>query len=394
MIYLDNNATTPIDPEVFDAMEPYLKEEYGNPSSKYYLKAENAQRAVEFAREKVAELINAKPKEIIFTSGASECNNLIIKGVADYKKYYENKGNHIITSKTEHKSVLQTCKFLNGEAYMNTEKSGMFTQEPKKIDRGYEVTFLDVDSNGQVSSEELVKAIKENTVLASIIWGNNEIGTLNNIESLVSIAKEKDILFHSDATQVLGKIKIDVGKTKVDFLSFSAHKLYGPKGIGAAYIRSNKYTMPQITSLIHGGSQEKGYRAGTLAVHNIVGFGKSCEIALREMKQYVEKIKSYEAELRKGLQSIFDNIIFISDQIEHIPGTISFILPDKHNELFIKKLSQKTALSSGSACSISEPSYVLKAINLDKYNTNFFRISLNKFIVDDIKVEEIISQFK
>lgn len=379
MIYLDNNATTPIDPEVFNAMEPYLKEEYGNPSSKYYLKAENAKKAVENARKQVASLINAKPTEIIFTSGASESNNFIIKGVADYKKYIENTGNHIITSNVEHKSVLQICKFLNGEVFMNTEQSGMYSITPSKIDRGYEVTLLDVNEYGQVSCGDLSNSIKENTVLASLIWGNNELGTLNDIYSLSKICNEKNVLFHSDATQVLGKLNIDVSTIPVDFLSFSAHKLYGPKGVGAAYIRSGDFFMPDITALIHGGSQEYGYRAGTLAVHNIVGFGKACEIAKRDMNDYIKKIKDSEIEVKKALKEKFSNIEFLGDPNNHLPGTISFILIDKHNELYIKQISDKIAISSGSACSINEPSYVLDAIGRKDDNTHFFRMSIGKF---------------
>lgn len=216
MIYLDNSATTPIDPEVLDSMLPYLKEEYGNPSSRYYTLAINAEKAVEQAREQVATLINADPKEIIFTGGASESNNFIIKGVADYKKYYEEKGNHIITSTVEHKSVLQACKFLNGDVFWNKSEKSIASQflkkksTTKKIDRGYEVSFVPVNKYAQVERNTFKDAIKENTILASFIWGNNEIGSLNDITDLCSIAKEHRILFHSDATQVLGKIDIDV----------------------------------------------------------------------------------------------------------------------------------------------------------------------------------------
>ena len=235
MIYLDNSATTPVDPEVLEAMLPYLKEEFGNPSSRHYTLAVNAEKAVEKAREQVAGLINAKSNEIIFTSGASESNNFIIKGVTDYMKYYEEKGNHIITSTVEHKSVLQTCKFLNGEIFNNNPTKSVASrfikkQAVKKIDRGFEVDFLSVNEYGQVNAEEFKNLIKDNTILASFIYGNNEIGSLNDINTLGKIAKEKNILFHTDATQVLGKIDIDVNTLPVDFMSFSAHKLYDPKG--------------------------------------------------------------------------------------------------------------------------------------------------------------------
>ena len=304
MIYLDNSATTPVDPEVLEAMLPYLKEEFGNPSSRLYTLAVNAEKAVEKAREQVATLINAKSNEKIFTCGASESNNFIIKGVADYMKYYEEKGNHIITSTVEHKSVLQTCKFLNGEVFNNNPTKSVASrfikkQAVKKIDRGFEVDFLSVNEYGQVNAEKFEKAIKANTILASFIYGNNEIGSLNDINTLGKIAKEKNILFHTDATQVLGKIDIDVNTLPVDFMSFSAHKLYAPKGVGAAYIRQNGLTNFKMTSLIHGGQQESGYRAGTHGVHNIVGFCKACEIAKRDMKEYMKKIEQLEVEAKK-----------------------------------------------------------------------------------------------
>lgn len=385
MIYLDNSATTPIDPEVLDAMLPYLKEEYGNPSSRHYTLAVNADKAVEKARSQVADLINANPKEIIFTSGASESNNFIIKGVADYMKYYENKGNHIITSTVEHKSVLQTCKFLNGDVYNNKETnvatSKFLKKKPttKKIDRGFDVSFLPVNSFGKVETDTFQDAIKDNTILASFMWGNNEIGTLNDIKTLSNIAKSKNILFHSDGTQVLGKIDIDVKKIPVDFLSFSAHKIYGPKGIGAAFIRQNNSLSPfKLTSLIHGGQQEFGYRAGTSPVHNIVGFGKACEIAKRDMKEYTSKISKLELEVKNILSKKYPGIEFLGDPENHIPGVIGMLIPGIINEMLIKELADKVAISAGSACGIGEPSYVVKEVTGCSINNNFIRISLNK----------------
>ena len=385
MIYLDNSATTPIDPEVLDAMLPYLKEEYGNPSSRHYTLAVNADKAVEKARSQVADLINADPKEIIFTSGASESNNFILKGVADYMKYYENKGNHIITSTVEHKSVLQTCKFLNGDVYNNKETnvatSKFLKKKPttKKIDRGFDVSFLPVNSFGKVETDTFQDAINDNTILASFMWGNNEIGTLNDIKTLSNIAKSKNILFHSDGTQVLGKIDIDVKEIPVDFLSFSAHKIYGPKGIGAAFIRQNNSLSPfKLTSLIHGGQQEFGYRAGTSPVHNIVGFGKACEIAKRDMKEYISKISKLELEVKNILSKKYPGIEFLGDPENHIPGVIGMLIPGIINEMLIKELADKVAISAGSACGIGEPSYVVKEITGCSVNNNFIRISLNK----------------
>lgn len=384
MIYLDNSATTPIDPEVLEAMLPYLKEEYGNPSSRYYTLAVTANIAVEKAREQVAALINAQPKEIIFTGGASESNNLIIKGVADYKKYYEESGNHIITSTVEHKSVLQTCKFLNGDVFWNKSESTIASQflkkknTTKKIDRGYEVSFLPVNEYAQVKEETFKDAIKENTVLASFIWGNNEIGSLNDIEKLCAIAKEKGILFHSDATQILGKIDIDVKKTPLDFLSVSAHKIYGPKGVGAAFIRQTGLSDFKMTSLIHGGLQERGYRAGTSAVHNIVGFGKACEIAKRDMNEYIKKISELEIKAKKMLTEKYPGVEFLGDPDNHIPGVIGMLIPGIVNDMFIKDMADKCAISSGSACGIGEPSYVIKEINIENKSSSFIRITLSK----------------
>ncbi len=384
MIYLDNSATTPIDPEVLEAMLPYLKEEYGNPSSRHYTLAVNAEKAVEKAREQVANLINANPKEIIFTSGASESNNMIIKGVSDYLKFYEDKGNHIITSTVEHKSVLQTCKFLNGDVFWNNPDKTIASQflkkkkNTKKINRGFEVSFLPVNEYGQVTDENFKNSIKENTILASFIWGNNEIGSLNNIDSLSKIAKENNILIHSDATQVLGKVPIDVRKIPVDFLSFSAHKIYGPKGVGATFIRQESFNNYKMTSLIHGGQQEFGYRAGTHAVHNIVGFGKACEIAKRDMDNYIEKILNLEEETKRILKEKYPEIKFLGDPENKIPGVIGMIIPNVINQILIKNLADKVAISAGSACGIGEPSYVIQEIGKANCTNHFIRISLNK----------------
>ncbi|NFO14260.1 cysteine desulfurase [Clostridium botulinum] len=387
MIYLDNSATTPVDPEVLDAMLPYLKEEYGNPSSRYYTLAVNAYNAVETAREQVASLINAEPKEIIFTGGASESNNFIIKGIADYKKHYEESGNHIITSTVEHKSVLQTCKFLNGDVFWNKSEKSVASKflkkktETKKINRGYEVSFLPVNNYAQVEQDTFKNSIKDNTMLASFIWGNNEIGSLNDIENLCAIAKEKNILFHSDATQVLGKIDIDVKKLPVDFLSMSAHKIYGPKGVGAAFIRQTGLSDYKMTSLIHGGLQENGYRAGTSAVHNIVGFGKACEIAKRDMNEYIKKISKLEIETKKMLSEKYPGVEFLGDPEHHIPGVIGMLIPGIVNDMFIKDMADKNvcAISSGSACGIGEPSYVIKEIGNTDKSSQFIRITYSRY---------------
>lgn len=292
MIYLDNSATSPIDEEVKDAMLPYLSEEFGNPSSKYYCKATNAKEAVEEAREKVAKLIGAKPEEIIFTSGATESTNFIIKGYLDYRKYYGDGRNHVITSLVEHKATLNTCKYLNGELYSNNDPTISLFGEKKRVNRGFEASFVGVTPNGEISVEEIEKAIKENTALVSMLYVNNEIGTISDVSKVSKICRNSNIALHSDLTQALGKVEIDVKKLGIDYASCSAHKIYGPKGIGAAYMKSDAYGIAPITAFMHGGEQEYGYRAGTHAVHNIVGFGKAAEIALRDMKKIKNVFKN------------------------------------------------------------------------------------------------------
>ena len=364
MIYLDSSATAPVDPEVSKAMWPYLTEEYGNPSSKYYTLAENAKKAVEEAREHVASLLSCQQNEIIFTSCATESNNFVLKGVTHY---YKNQGKHIITSKIEHKSVLETCKFLESE--------------------GFEVTYLDVDQHGQVQLETLKKAIRDDTILVSIMWGNNEIGTLNNIKQLARYTKENHphVFFHTDATQVLGKVEVDLSMAPVDFLSLSAHKMYGPKGIGACFIRKSELGLrTKLTPLLHGGSQEDGYRSGTLSVHNIVGLGKAAEIAKASLKEHRYKLLELENHFVSILKGSFPDIKFNGHPEQKIPGVINFTIPGIHNELIIRNLRDKFAISTGSACSINEPSYVLNAVGLNGMEIkNSFRISLNKYVSMD-----------
>lgn len=377
MIYFDNNATTPIANEVYEAMLPYLTFEFGNPSSKYYKLATNARNAVEEARESVAKLIGAKPEEIIFTSGASESTNMIIKGITDYSRYYIKKGNHIITSKVEHKATLNTCKFLNGDIYSNNDSVFKFGMKNPKVDRGYEVSFLDVNQYGQVLPETLESAIKDTTSIVSLIWGNNEIGTLNDALKLGSVCFSKNVPLHLDATQMLGKMEIDVNKINVDSLSMSAHKVHGPKGIGAAFIKCNDYGLPPFSSLLHGGGQEKGLRGSTLPVHNIVGFGKACELALNESKATVKYFKELDIELIK-LFCEMPNIKLLGDLTNRVPGIYSLLIDKKdfNNEIFLKKISGEFALSSGSACSAGEPSHVLQAIGLGEYTSKVIRISI------------------
>lgn len=383
MIYLDNSATSPIDEEVRDAMLPYLSEEFGNPSSKYYCKATNAKAAVEEAREKVAKLIGAKPEEIIFTAGATESTNFIIKGYLDYRKYYGDGKNHVITSRVEHKATLNTCRYLNGELYSNNDPTISLFGEKKRVDRGFEASFVGVTSNGEISVEEIEKAIKENTALVSILYVNNEIGSISDVSRVSEICKSHNIVLHSDLTQALGKLEIDVKKLGIDYASCSAHKIYGPKGIGASYMKSDAYGIAPITAFMHGGEQEFGYRAGTHAVHNIVGFGKAAEIALRDMKKNETHIQKLDELLLHGIANI-DGIHTTVNESKRIPGIVSLVVEkeDFHNERFIKKISEEVALSTGSACSAGEPSYVIQALGLGDKVTKVLRVSINKFTTE------------
>lgn len=344
MLYLDNSATTKILPEVKDAMLPFLMEEFGNPSSKYYSVAENAKSAVKEARHSLASLLGCKDTEVIFTSGSTESNNMIIKGVADH---YNQLGNHIITTKVEHPSVLETCRYLET--------------------KGFEVTYLDVDSYGRIDLEELKKTIKDTTILVTIIWGNNELGSLNNMKAISTLCKERNVFLHSDATQVVGKVDIDLSEYPgITFLSCSSHKFHGPKGIGATFIKQDQYKiLTKITPLLHGGGQEQGIRSGTLAVHNIVGIGKAAEIADQHIKTNYEKLISLENRLVEILQEKFGNHIHFNNDLENkIPGVISVQFKGINNEVLVKKLAPLIAASTGSACSSSKPSHVLAAIGL------------------------------
>lgn len=384
MIYFDNSATSPVDKEVMEAMLPFLQEEYGNPSSKYYCKAVNAHDAVESAREKVAKLLGASPEEIIFTAGATESTNFIIKGYLDYRKYYGDGKNHVITSVAEHKATLNTCKYLNGEIYSNDDPTVSLFGGRKRVDRGFEATFVPVNANGEVTAEGIEAAIKDNTAMASVIYVNNEIGTISDVVSIAAICKAHGIAFHSDLTQAIGKTAIDVHQMGLDYASCSAHKIYGPKGIGAAYLKSDAYGIQPITAFMHGGEQEFGFRAGTLAVHNIVGFGKAAEIALRDFEHNEEQLKAHDKMLVDGLLEI-GGIALTNKSGKRLSGIISIIIEKKdfNNERFIKRISDELAISTGSACSAGEPSYVISALGMQEQVNKVLRISINKFTTEE-----------
>ena len=388
MIYFDNSATSPVDEEVLEAMLPYLREEYGNPSSKYYCKAINAHRAVEEARSHVAKLLGAASEEIIFTSGATESTNFIIKGYMDYRRYYGDGRNHIITSVAEHKATLNTCKYLNGELYSNNDPTVSLFGDKRRVDRGYEATFVDVSNIGEITTEAVSAAIKPNTAMISAIYANNEIGTVSNVKSIAALCKKYGIAFHSDLTQAVGKVSLDVHDMGVDYASCSAHKIYGPKGIGAAYLKSDMFGIEPITAFMHGGEQESGYRGGTLAVHDIVGFGKAAEIALRDAKKNEQHLIELDKLLVAGLGNV-PEISLTNPSEKRLPGIVSILVDkrDFNNERFIKKVSDELALSTGSACSAGEPSYVIKAIGLEKQVSKVIRITINKYTTEeDIQV--------
>lgn len=344
MLYLDNSATTKVDPEVYDAMLPFLLEEFGNPSSKYYSQALNSNNAVIEARKNVAELLGVSPKEIVFTSGSTESNNMIIKGVADY---YSGNGNHIITTATEHPSVLETCRFLET--------------------KGFEITYLPVDKYGRIDIEEFKDAFRETTILATVIWGNNELGSLNNIKDLSDYSLAENVFFHTDATQVIGKVDFDLEDFPgISFLSCSAHKFHGPKGVGCVFIKKDQYDMlTPLTPLYHGGGQENNLRSGTLAVPGIVGLGKAAELAKQRMTNNIKRLVDNEIHLTKILKEKFSEVIvFNSDIINKIPGILNVQFRGLNNELLLKQLAPIIAASTGSACSSSKPSHVLEAIGL------------------------------
>ncbi|MFQ6864709.1 cysteine desulfurase family protein [Blautia sp.] len=380
MIYFDNSATSPIDPEVLDAMLPYLKEEYGNPSSKYYSKAVKASEAVEEARRQVATLLGAEPEEIIFTAGATESTNFIIKGYMDYRRYYGDGKNHIITSLAEHKATLNTCRYLNGELYSNNDPTISLFGGKKKVDRGYEASFVGVSEIGEITASAIEAEIRPNTAMVSAIYVNNETGTISDIKSIASLCRKYQIAFHSDLTQAVGKTEIRVHELGTDYASCSAHKIYGPKGVGAAYVKADKYGIAPITAFMHGGEQESGFRAGTLAVHNIVGFGRAAEIAVREADRNKEHLKQIDEKLVKGLTAI-PGLALTNPTKKRLPGIVSVTvgLKDFNNERFVKEISGSLAISTGSACSAGKPSYVIKAMGLENQASKVLRISLNKY---------------
>ena len=360
-IYLDYASTTPVDPRVASKMMQYLTPdgEFGNPASRSHRYGWKADDAVEEARSHVANLVNCDPREIVWTSGATEADNLAIKGVA---RFYKSKGNHIITSKIEHKAVLDPCRQLERE--------------------GFEVTYLDPNEGGVITPEAIKNAMQENTILVSIMHINNELGTLNNLEEIGNITREAGAFFHVDAAQSTGKVDIDLSKLPVDLMSFSAHKTYGPKGIGALFVRRKPRV--RIEALIHGGGHERGMRSGTLPTHQIVGMGEAFKIAKEEMESDHIKIKAYHEEFLKEAMKI-EHAYINGDLNNKVPNILNISFNFVEGESLIMGLKD-IAVSSGSACTSAslEPSYVLRALGRkDELAHSSIRFSFGRFTSDD-----------
>lgn len=357
-IYLDYSATTPVDPRVAEKMIPYLTEQFGNPASRSHSFGWTAEKAVENAREEVARLIHADPREIIWTSGATESDNLAIKGAAHF---YKNKGKHLITVKTEHKAVLDSMRELERE--------------------GFEVTYLDVQENGLIDLKAFEAAIRPDTTVVSVMFVNNEIGVIQPIKEIGEITRARGIIFHCDATQAPGKVEIDLNDLKIDLMSLTAHKVYGPKGIGALYVRRKPRV--RLEAQMHGGGHERGMRSGTLATHQIVGMGEAFRIAREEMQEENKRIRFLRDKLLKGLQEI-EEVYVNGDMTHRVPHNLNISFNFVEGESLIMAIKE-LAVSSGSACTSAslEPSYVLRALGRnDELAHSSIRFTLGRFTTE------------
>ena len=361
-IYLDNHSTTPMDPRVLESMLPYFTEKFGNSASRNHAFGWEAEEGVENARKQIAKLIHADAKEIVFTSGATESDNLALKGVAEM---YHEKGDHIITSSTEHRAVLDTAKALEAK-------------------RGVKVTYLPVDKFGMVNPEDVRNAITDKTILISIMFANNEIGTINPIKEIGKIAKEKGILFHCDATQGVGKVPIDVQDMGIDLMSFSAHKIYGPKGVGALYVRK-KNPRVRIAAQMDGGGHERGMRSGTLPVPLIVGFGKACELCEQEMAADGARLSVMRDRLHVNITKALEEVYLNGHPTQRLPHNLNISFAYVEGESLLMGCKE-IALSSGSACTSAtlEPSYVLRALGVGaELAHSSIRFGLGRFTLDE-----------
>lgn len=360
-VYLDYHATTPVDPEVFKTMTPYFTEVFGNAASRNHEYGWTAEAAVEHARKQVADLIGASEKEIIFTSGATESNNLALQGVADM---YREKGNHIIVTPIEHKAILDTAHALER--------------------KGFKIDYAPIDEFGRVKVAELAKMITDQTILISVMFANNEVGTINPIAEIGKLCKEKGVLFHTDAVQAVGKVAIDVNAMEIDLLSMTAHKIYGPKGVGALYVR-RKNPRVRLTAMLHGGGHEKGMRSGTLNVTGIVGLGKACEVAGRVLPIEMPKIKALRDRLWNAIQAELDEVYLNGHPTERLPNNLNVSFAYCEGESLMMGMKE-LAVSSGSACTSAslEPSYVLKALGVgeDLAHTSI-RYSIGRYTTEE-----------
>jgi cysteine desulfurase len=360
-VYLDNNSTTPVDPRVLEAMLPYFTQQFGNAASRTHAYGWAASEAVEQARQQLASLINAHPKEIVFTSGATESINLALKGVYEA---YSNKGNHIITVATEHKAVLDTCKHL------------------EKLSAA--ITYLPVNNEGLINIDELEDNIKPSTILIAVMYANNEIGVIQPIQKIAAIARQHNILFFCDAAQATGKIPVDVIKDDISLLSFSAHKMYGPKGIGALYVR-RKDPRARVIAQMDGGGHENNMRSGTLNVPAIVGFGKACELSMMEMDNEAERLYALKNRFENAL--LQQENVFVNGNVQHrLPHVTNLYFEGVSANRLLTSFSKSIAASSGSACTsaLVEPSYVLKALGMsDERANNSLRFGLGRFTDDE-----------
>jgi cysteine desulfurase len=360
-IFMDNHSTTPVDPQVLQAMLPYFTEKFGNAASRNHAFGWEAEKAVDEARGQIARLIHADPKEIIFTSGATESDNLALKGVVEM---YREKGDHIITATTEHRAVLDTLKRL--------EKQGV------------KVTYLPVDKDGKVNPDAVAKAITDRTILISVMFANNEIGTINPIAEIGRVAKQRGVLFHCDATQGVGKVPVDVEAMGIDLMAFSAHKIYGPKGIGALYVRRRNPRV-RLAPMMDGGGHERGMRSGTLPVPLIVGFGKACEICQNVMPEETKRLAAMRDRLRERIQGGLEEVYLNGHPIDRLPHNLNLSFAYVEGESILMGLKE-IALSSGSACTSAtlEPSYVLRALGVGSdLAHSSVRFGLGRFTTDE-----------
>ncbi|MDM0024133.1 IscS subfamily cysteine desulfurase [Variovorax saccharolyticus] len=368
-IYLDYGATTPVDPRVVDAMIPWLREHFGNPASRSHAWGWEAEEAVEKARGEVADLIGADPREIVWTSGATESNNLALKGAAHF---YKGKGKHLITVKTEHKAVLDTMRELERQ--------------------GFEVSYLDVQEDGLLDLEVFKAAIRPDTILASVMFVNNEIGVVQDVVALGNICREKGVIFHVDAAQATGKVEIDVKTLPIDLMSLASHKTYGPKGIGALYVRRKPRV--RLEAQMHGGGHERGMRSGTLPTHQIVGMGEAFRLAKLEMKEDIAKATALQKRLLDGLKDVEQ--VFINGNLEHrVPHNLNISFNYVEGESLIMGI-KGLAVSSGSACTSAslEPSYVLRALGRsDELAHSSLRMTIGRFTTEE-EIDYAISTIK